>query len=80
MYSQEKPNYPEPEKGMKRVDLKLPKIENNKEYKVEIRFGIEMDVSECSDTNDFSFNRKNLEERYAISPSRFPYYYQKKYL
>ncbi|MBB6331825.1 serine protease inhibitor ecotin [Chryseobacterium sediminis] len=74
MYSQEKPNYPEPEKGMKRVDLKLPKIENNKEYKVEIRFGIEMDVSECSDINNFSFNRKNLEERYGISPSRFPYY------
>lgn len=74
VYSQEKPNYPEPEKGMKRVDLKLPKIENDKEYKVEIRFGIEMDVSECSDINDFSFNRKNLEERYGISPSRFPYY------
>jgi len=74
VYSQEKPSYPEPEKGMKRVDLKLPKIENDKEYKVEIRFGIEMNISECSDINDFSFNIKNLEKRYGISPSRFPYY------
>lgn len=52
VYSQEKLSYPEPEKGMKRVDLKLPKIENDKEYKVEIRFGIEMNISECSDIND----------------------------
>ncbi|MGU3375276.1 ecotin family protein [Chryseobacterium sp. M5A1_1a] len=74
IFSQEKPNYPEPEKGMKRVDLKLPKIENDKEFKVEIRFGIEMNVSECSGIEDFSFNSKNLEEKYGISPYRFPYY------
>lgn len=74
IYAQEKPNYPEPEKGMKRVDLKLPKIENDKDYKVEIRFGMEVNVSECSTVNDFSFNIKNLEEKYGIPPYRFPYY------
>ncbi|MFP3597856.1 ecotin family protein [Chryseobacterium sp. SIMBA_029] len=74
VYSQEKPNYPEPEKGMKRVDLKLPKIENDNEYKVEIRFGMEMNVSECSAVNDFNFNIKKLEEKYGIQPYRFPYY------
>ncbi|SHL76362.1 ecotin family protein [Chryseobacterium contaminans] len=74
IYSQEKPNYPEPEKGMKRVDLKLPKIENDKDYKVEIKFGMEIEVSECSDVQDFSFNSKNLENKYAIPPYRYPYY------
>jgi serine protease inhibitor ecotin len=74
MYSQEKPNYPEPEKGMKRVDLKLPKIENDKDYKVEIKFGMEMNISECSVITDFNFNFKNLEEKYAIAPYRYPYY------
>ncbi|MPS65830.1 MAG: hypothetical protein DI622_15970 [Chryseobacterium sp.] len=74
LLGQNNPNYPEPEKGMKRVDLKLPKIENDKDYKVEIKFAMEIEVSECSETNDFSFNIKNLEEKYAIAPYRFPYY------
>jgi serine protease inhibitor ecotin len=74
LYSQENPNYPETEKGMKRVDLKLPKIENYKDYKVEIRFGMEINISECSEITDFGFNMKNLEEKYAIPPYRFPYY------
>ncbi len=72
--SQQKPNYPEPEKGMKRVDLKLPKIENDKNYKVEIRFGLEINVSECDDIKDFSFNIKNLTTGYGIPPYRFPYF------
>ncbi|EFK36344.1 Ecotin precursor [Chryseobacterium gleum] len=74
LHSQEKPNYPEPEKGMKRVDLKLPKIENDKDYKVEIRFGMEIEVSDCSAISDFGFNMKNLEEKYAILPYRYPFY------
>jgi len=74
LYSQEKPNYPEPEKGMKRVDLKLPKIDNYKDYKVEIKFGVEMEISECSSVEDFSFNSKNLVEKFAIQPYRYPYY------
>ena len=74
IFSQQKPNYPEPEKGMKRVDLKLPKIENDKNYKVEIRFGLEINVSECDDVKDFSFNNKNLTKGYGIPPYRFPYF------
>ncbi|KAB1230188.1 ecotin family protein [Chryseobacterium viscerum] len=74
IYSQEKPDYPETEKGMKRIDLKLPKIENYKDYKVEIRFGMEIEVSECSSVDNFRFNSKNLEEKYAILPHSYPYY------
>lgn len=74
IFSQQKPNYPEPEKGMKRVDFKLPKIDNYKEYKVEIRFGQKVNVSECDDIKDFSFNIENLKKYYGIPPYRFPYY------
>lgn len=74
VYSQQKPNYPEPEKGMKRVDLLMPKIENSNDFKIEIRFGMEMNVSECTEIKDFSFNIKNLEKKFGIPPYRFPYY------
>ena len=73
-YSQDKPTYPEPQKGFKRVDLVLPKIENEKNYKVEVKFGMETSVIECADAS-FSFPQKNLKTEYGISYSeRFPYY------
>lgn len=73
-FSQEKPYYPEPSPGFKRVDLILPKIENYTDFKVEIRFGMETNISECALNSSFSFNPNNLKEEYGISPSRFPYY------
>lgn len=74
LIGQQKANYPEPLAGMKRVDLILPKIENEKNYKVEIRFGMKSKTSECSESNSFSFNINNLKNEYGIKPSRFPYY------
>lgn len=72
--AQNKPSYPEPEEGFKRVDLLLPKIENSKDYKVQVKFSFEASVVECSNAS-FSFNRKNLKEKYGIQQnSRFPYY------
>ena len=72
--AQNKPSYPEPKEGFKRVDLLLPKIENSKDYKVQVKFSFEESVIECSDAT-FSFNRKNLKEEYGIPlNSRFPYY------
>ena len=73
-FSQQKPNYPEPEVRMKRVDFKLPKIINDKEYKIEIRFGQEIEVYECDEIKDFSFNTNNLKKGYGIPPHRFPFY------
>lgn len=73
-YSQDKPTYPAPQKGFKRVDLVLPKIENEKNYQVEVKFGMETPVIECADAS-FSFSKKNLKTEYGISYSeRFPYY------
>jgi ecotin len=72
--AQNKPSYPEPKEGFKRVDLLLPKIENSKDYKVQVKFSFEASVVECSNAS-FSFNRKNLKEEYGIQQnSRFPYY------
>lgn len=74
LYSQNQPSYPQPKEGYKRVDLLLPKIENSKDYKVQVKFSFETSVVECS-TADFSFNRKNLKEEYGIPQnSRYPYY------
>ncbi|SFQ54069.1 ecotin family protein [Flavobacterium akiainvivens] len=73
-YSQNKPTYPEAKKGFKRVDIMLPKIENEENYKVEVRFGIKHTMVECA-KGDFSLGRNNLTEKYGIpNSSRFPYY------
>ena len=73
-YSQNKPSYPEPQKGFKRVDLILPKIENEKNYQVEVKFGQEVSVIDCADAS-FSFPIKSLKTEYGIPYSeRFPYY------
>jgi ecotin len=72
--AQNTPSYPQPKEGFKRVDLLLPKIENSKDYKVQVKFSFEASVVECSNS-DFSFNRKNLKEEYGIQQSsRYPYY------
>ena len=74
LYSQNQPSYPQPKEGYKRIDLLLPKIENSKDYKVQVKFSFETSVVECS-TADFSFNRNNLKEEYGIPQnSRYPYY------
>jgi ecotin len=73
LFSQNRPNYPEPKTGFKRVDLILPKIENQQDYKVEIKFSINYNVIECANVN-FGFNIKNLKTEYGIANSRFPYY------
>lgn len=74
-FGQDKPVYPEPKPGFKRVDLLLPKIENSRDYKVEIQFSFEANVLECSKAS-FHFNpKKNLKEEYGIPfNERFPYY------
>ena len=66
-------SYPEPQNGFKRVDLKLPKLENEKNYKIEVRFSFEANVVDCSNA-DFSFNPKNLKTQYGANFNRFPYY------
>ena len=53
--------YDYPEKGFKRVDLNLPPIENDKEYKVEIKFGTEVELSECSTVKNIYIDFKNLK-------------------
>lgn len=72
--AQNKPVYPEPKAGFKRVDLMLPRIENEKDFKIEVKFAYVTQIDECSDAS-FSFNKKNLKEFYGIpNSSRFPYY------
>ena len=63
--AQNTPTYPQPKEGFKRVDLLLPKIENSKDYKVQVKFSLEVSLVECSNA-DFSFNKKNLKEEYGI--------------
>lgn len=73
LYSQNKPNYPEPKTSFKRVDLFLPKIENQQDYKVEIKFSTTYNVIECANVS-FSFNIKKLKTEYGLSNNRFPYF------
>lgn len=70
-YSQ---NYPKPKEGFKRIDLILPKIENEQNFKVEIKFSFEDSIVECAKAGfGFNFN-KNLKEEFGIGNSRFPFY------
>lgn len=55
-----------PDKGFKRVDLILPSTENDKEYKVEIRFGTEVELSECSTVNNIYIDFEHLKLRKGI--------------
>lgn len=73
LYSQDKPNYPKLTDGIKRVNIKLPKIQNPKNYKVEVSFGLEIEISECSDVKNFSFNKENIKREFGL-PHRYLYY------
>lgn len=69
--AQQKPDYPKPKKGYKLVKLELPKIDNEKDYKVEIAFGMESKVGECSVA---SFGFGGLKTEYLVPPYKWPYY------
>jgi len=72
--AQNNTGYPEAQKGFKRVDLLLPYIENQNDYKIEVKFGIITSLTECEE-GSFSFKADNLEKKYDLPKSRqFPYY------
>lgn len=73
LYAQDKPNYPQLTDGIKRVDIKLPKIQNSEDYKVEVSFGLQIKVSECSDVKKFSFNKASIIQEFGL-PHRYLYY------
>lgn len=73
LFAQNTPSYPEPKEGYKRVDLIFPKIENSNQYKVEVRFGMQMELYPCSKAG-FSFTSDALIKDYGIKDGRFPYY------
>ncbi len=72
--AQTEPKYPELTENMKRVDLLIPKIQDPENYRVEIRFGTEIEISECEHTSSFDFNIKNLKKDFGL-PNRHMYYY-----
>lgn len=72
-YAQNTPSYPQPKEGFKRVDLIFPKIENDDQYKVEVRFGMELGLYPCSKAG-FNFISDALIKDYGINDGRFPYY------
>lgn len=72
-FAQNTPTYPQPKEGFKRVDLIFPKIENEDQYKVEVRFGMEMELYPCSKA-DFYFRPDALVKGSGIKDGRFPYY------
>jgi ecotin len=75
LFAQNKPTYPVPKNGFKRVDLLLPKIDDPKNYKVEIQFSFEANLSECSDATFYFNPKEHLSVQYGIPTfSRFPYY------
>ena len=71
LFAQQKPDYPKPKKGYKMVILELPKINNENDYKVEIAFGIESKIGECSIP---SFDFRGIKTEYLIPPYKWPYY------
>ncbi|MDO5638194.1 MAG: ecotin family protein [Myroides sp.] len=71
--AQNTPTYPQPKEGFKRVDLIFPRIENSNQYKVEVRFGMQMELYPCSKAG-FSFISDALIKDYGIKDGRFPYY------
>jgi ecotin len=72
-FSQNKPNYPEPKEGFKRVDLLLPKLKNQENMQVEIKFAFEIDMLDC-ERGSFSIYPNLPIEKFGIGSSRFPYY------
>lgn len=72
--AQTEPKYPELTENMKRVDLLIPKIQDPENYRLEVRFGTEVKISECENTRSFDFNIKNLRKDFGL-PNRYMYYY-----
>lgn len=72
-YSQDKPNYPLPKEGFKRVDLLLPKIENQKNIQVEVKFAFEIEMLDC-ERGSFSIYPDLPIEKFGSESSHFPYY------
>ena len=72
-FSQNKPKYPQPKEGYKRVDLLLPKIENQENLKVEVKFAIEIEMFDC-ESGSFSTYPNSPIEKFGTEPNHFPYY------
>lgn len=72
-FSQNKPNYPQPKEGFKRVDLLLPKKENQENLQVEVRFSYEMEMLDC-ENGSFSLFPNILSQKFGIGNARYPYY------
>ncbi|GAB0156347.1 serine protease inhibitor ecotin [Chryseobacterium sp. Alg-005] len=70
-FGQEEIAYPEPKEGFKRVDIKLPKIKNEDDYKVEINFSMMYEMLDCEKG---SFTMPDFETRYLKPPHAYPYY------
>lgn len=72
-FSQNKPSYPQPKEGFKRVDLLLPKLKNDENLQVEIKFAFEIEMLDC-ERGSFSIYPNIPIEKFGIGSSRFPYY------
>lgn len=55
--AQTKTIFPEPKEGYKKVEIQLPKVDNPKNFKVQISFSFETTLGECSNAF-FSLNPK----------------------
>ncbi|KFF09580.1 hypothetical protein IX38_03555 [Chryseobacterium luteum] len=66
----QKPEYPQPKDGYKKVELKLPQKENEKDYKIEIFVTFMMTVTKC----DTPSSTVKLEREYLLSGNRYVYY------
>jgi ecotin len=72
-FSQNKPSYPEPKEGFKRVDLLLPKLKNDENLQVEIKFAFEIEMLDC-ERGSFSIYPNIPIEKFGIGSNRFPFY------
>lgn len=74
VFARNTPLYPESKEGYTRVDLIFPKIENSNKYKVEVRFGMQMELYPCSKAGfNFILDALMIKD-YEIKDGRFPYY------
>lgn len=71
--AQNKPVYPEPKEGFKRVDLILPKVDHQENLNVEVKFAIEIELENC-ESGTFSLYPNLPKEFFGIGNNRFPYY------
>lgn len=70
-FAQEEIAYPDPKEGFKRVDIKLPVIKNEDDYKVEVNFSMMYELLDCEKG---SFTLPGFETRYLKPPHAYPYY------